>query len=278
MESLSDVITFHPHYDVWALIAILAGGYLFAVKRIGPLKVSDGSPVVTRRQIQLFSGGLLLMWIVSDWPFHDIGENSMFTFHMVEHLVIALGAAPLLLMGTPKWMAQIILDFPILARLLKLLSHPVVSFTLFNLTLAAIHWPVAVTSMVTIPAVHFGVHSMLFVTGLLLWMPVLSPLPEIPKVSRPAQIMYLFANSLVPTIPSAFLIFGTTPLYSEYVDSPKLWGWDAMTDQAVAGTIMKLGGGFLLWGVITVVFIRWYGEQRAWDKLESELRSAKTEV
>jgi putative membrane protein len=274
VQTLYDVIAFHPHYDVWALIAALTGGYFLAIKRIGPLKVPNGAQVVSWRQVQLFSGGLLLMWIVSDWPFHDIGENSMFTFHMIEHLVIALGVAPMLLMGIPKWMGQLILDFPLLARLVKIMSHPAVAFVLFNLTLAAIHWPVVVTAMVTIPVVHFGVHASLFVTGLLLWMPILSPLPEILKISRPAQIMYLFANSLIPTIPSAFLIFGVTPLYSTYRDTPKLWGWDAMTDQAVAGTIMKLGGGFLLWAVITAISIRWYAEQKAWDQLEAELRFA----
>lgn len=276
MSELSDVIAFHPHYDVWALMAILIGSYIYLIRRIGPLKVQPGTPVVSRRQIQLFSGGLLLMWIVSDWPFHDIGENSMFSFHMVEHLVIALGVAPMLLMSIPRWMAQLILDFPLLTRLVKVLSHPAAAFTMFNVTLASIHWPIAVTSMVTIPAVHFGIHSTLFLTALLLWMPVLSPLPEVPKLSRPGQIAYLFLNSLIPTIPSAFLIFGETPLYQVYIESPKLWGWNAMTDQAVAGTIMKLGGGFLLWTVMTFIFIHWYAEQKAWDKLEAELRATST--
>ena len=277
MTDFSDVVIFHPHYDVWALIAVLVGSYVFAIKRIGPLKVPSGSPVVTRRQIQLFTTAILLMWVVSDWPFHDIGENSMFTFHMIEHLVIALGVAPMLLMSIPRWMAQIILDFPLLTKVAKTLSHPAVAFTLFNVTLAAIHWPIAVTSMVTIPVVHFAVHSTLFVTGLLLWMPIVSPLPEIRRLNRLGQIAYLFLNSLIPTIPSAFLIFGETALYQEYIDSPKLWGWSAMTDQAVAGTIMKLGGGFLLWTVITFVFIHWYQEQKAWDKLEAELRATSSQ-
>ena len=85
--------------------------------------------------------------------------------------------------------------------------------------------------------------------------------------------MYLFVNSLVPTVPASFLVFGNTPLYEVYASAPRLFGWSALLDQGIAGILMKLGGGAILWGTITVIFFRWYQEQRRWDALEADLRS-----
>ena len=95
---------------------------------------------------------------------------------------------------------------------------------------------------------------MLIVLGsaLVMWWPVVSPLPEMPPLAPPGQMLYLFVQSLAPTIPASFLTFGTTPLYPVYATFPRIWGISAMTDQLIAGLIMKIVGGLILWGVIAV--------------------------
>lgn len=274
--TVSEVLTWHPHWDVWLLIAFLAFGYWYAGTRIGKYRVPEGTDPMPRRKAWIFYTGLAVLWIGSDWPIHDIGEGSLFTFHMIEHVMMALIAAPLLLAGTPEWMARMVLGARPVVAIVRPLARPLPAFFIFNLTLAGLHWPTIIRLMVTVEWVHFAVHALLFLSALLMWMPVVSPLPEAPRLGRPGQMMYLFANSLIPTVPASFLIFGKTPLYSVYVEAPKLWGWDPMVDQAIAGLIMKLGGGFILWGVITVIFYRWYREQRQWDALEAELRTSAT--
>jgi putative membrane protein len=99
---------------------------------------------------------------------------------------------------------------------------------------------------------------------------VLSPLPELPALSRPGQLLYLFFQSLAPTIPASFLTFGTEPLYPVYAAFPRIWGIDVLTDQLIAGLVMKLVGGAILWGVITVIFFRWGHEEQTegWDALK----------
>ena len=62
---------------------------------------------------------------------------------------------------------------------------------------------------------------------------------------------------MIPTVPASFLTFGTKPLYHVYATFPRLWGISALTDMQVAGLIMKIGAGILIWGVITIVFFRW---------------------
>jgi putative membrane protein len=107
---------------------------------------------------------------------------------------------------------------------------------------------------------------------------VLSPVAEIPRLSYPAQMLYLFAQSIVPTVPASFLTFGSSPLYPFYAAAAPLAGLDPVLDQRIAGLIMKLLGGLILWGVIAVLFFRWHAEDEAtgadapvWEDVERAL-------
>jgi putative membrane protein len=114
-------------------------------------------------------------------------------------------------------------------------------------------------------------------SAIVMWWPVLSPLPERPALSPPGQMLYLFVQSLAPTIPASFLTFGRTPLYEVYETLPKLWGISALTDQLIAGLIMKIVGGLILWGFIVAVFFEWHARERdGWDALA--LRQVERDV
>ena len=270
--SVAEVLAWHPHVDVWIVIAVLAGGYWYANWRIGPMMMGPGQPAVRPRQVTAWYGGLALLWLVSGWPLHDIGQQALFTFHMVEHLVLALGVAPLLLLGTPRWLAELLLSNQRLLAVVRTLSRPVAAFFVFNLILAAIHWPPVVELMLTSSIAHFVIHSSLFGAALIMWMPILSPHPEIPRLRPPLAILYLFAQSIIPTVPASFLTFGREPLYALYAEAPRLWGIDAVTDQAIAGLVMKLGGAAVFWATIAVIWFRWQRQETEWDELERRLR------
>jgi putative membrane protein len=81
-------------------------------------------------------------------------------------------------------------------------------------------------------------------------------------------MMFLFVQSLAPTIPASFLTFGNTLLYPSYGDAPRIWGISALDDQLIAGLLMKIGGGLLLWGFIATIFFNWAARERdGWDAL-----------
>ncbi len=261
----------HPHFDLWLVIFVLAFGYWFADRRLRPL-IAPHSAGPTRRQWWQWYSGVGFMWVVSGWPIHDIGETSLFTAHMVEHMVLSLVVPPLLLMATPRWLADATLGRPGVARLLRPLARPVPAFVIFNVTFIVIHWPDLVGWMLTNDPVHFSVHAWLFGAAALMWMPVLSPTPAIPKLTRPGQMFYLFAQSLLPTIPASFLTFSTVQLYLVYGDAAVAYGLTPVSDQAIAGIVMKLGGGFLFWITIAVIWARWTREEREWESLETSLR------
>ncbi len=262
------VLAWHPHFDVWATVLLLTIGYAYAIRRIGPLQVDPGEAVVTRRQVWQWFTGVGALWLVSDWPFHDLAEGSMFSAHMVEHLVIAFVTAPLLLMATPTWLARMLVVDTRLLGLVRWVSKPLRAFVLFSLVFVGLHWPVIVEGMVTNPLIHFAVHFAMFLTALAMWMPVLSPLPEVRKLPRPLQMLYLMGHSVLPILPASFLTFGRSVIYPIYDTFPRLFGWSALEDQTISGIIMKLAGSFTLWIVIAVIWFRWSAEQQEEERRE----------
>ncbi len=275
----------HPHLDAWLLVAVLEGGYLWALARLRPeVRELPGSeapaePIASGRQIVTFTLGVAAIWIASDWPVHDLAERYLLSVHMIQHMLISLVAPPLLLIGLPSWLLRRIVSPRPINWLVRTLARPLLALIIFNTVIAVTHAPPVAQAMLEHHPWHFVGHAALFCSAVLMWWPVLSPLPEMPSLSYPGRMVYLFLQSLLPTIPASFLTFGTTPLYPFYAHVPRIWGISVMTDQLIAGLIMKLVGGAILWSVIAVVFFRWFRlEQKGWDALawhgvEREVRS-----
>jgi putative membrane protein len=264
----------HPHPDVWLLICVLAVGYTFLVRRVGPTKVHAVERAVSRRQIAAFVGGLATLLIASSWPVHDLAEARLYSVHMVQHLLLSLVAPPLLMVGTPDWMWRLVLGRRGI-RIARQVTRPLIALVLFNLVLVVTHIPQLVTLSVRSEVFHFAMHVLVFTSALIMWSPVLNPLIELPTLSYPKRMFYLFLQSLVPTVPASFLTFGHTVLYHVYEEMPRM-GVSALTDQLVAGLMMKLVGGFLLWSFIAWYFFKWYSlEEREkvdvleWSKIDT---------
>jgi putative membrane protein len=250
-----DAIAFHIHWDVLGIVTALAIGYVYAMRRLAPDNAPAGQPAVTRRQIAWFVTGLVLFFAARSWPLHDIGDQSLFLFHMIEHLVLALAVPPMLLLGTPSWMMRMLVG-PILPAV-KFLTKPLIALILFNGVLAYIHAPNIIELMLRNEAAHLGLHLALIVSAMLMWWPIIGPIPDTPKLEPFMAMGYLFLQSLVPTIPASFLTFASTPVYDVYTDLPRLWGLSVLDDQLIAGLIMKVGGGLVLWAIIATIWFRW---------------------
>lgn len=250
----------HPHLDVWALMAAILLAYVGAFRlRRAP---------VDRSRVVFFAAGVAVMWMASDWPVHDLAEGYLYSVHMVQHLLFTLVAAPLLLLGIPAWLGRRLLGIhggdAVATRRLRMvrwLARPVPGLIQFNLVLVLSHWPAVVNLTVRDHPVHFVAHAVLLVSALLMWLPVVSTVPEVPRARPPTQMLYLFLQTVIPTVPASFLTFGAKPLYHVYETFPRLWGISALSDQQVAGLIMKIGSGFYLWTVIAVIFFRWYDSE-----------------
>jgi len=275
-------MAWHPHPDVWLVMIGIYAGYLWTLKRVGPHHISPGDQPASRSQVAAFTLGVLSMWLVADWPIHELAEKYLFSVHMVQHMVFSLVSAPLLLLGTPGWLARVILSPKFLLALMRVLTRPVVAILLFNGYLVFSHWPSFVNLVTSNELAHFLAHVALVAVSLVMWWPVLSPIAEVPRLSHPGQMLYLFLQTIVPTVPASFLTFARVPLYEAYASAPRIFGISAVTDQMTAGLIMKLGGGFLLWGVIAILFFRWSSRETSgtpdtvdWQDIEIRLNRAE---
>ena len=269
----------HPHPDVWLVFGSIALGYLLSGRR----HERAAGEVTSRRQVRLFLGGLAVLWVGADWPIHDLAERYLYSVHMVQHLLFSLVAAPFLVAGLPAWMLRRLLRPRGVRAVVRFITRPVVALALFNGVLLFTHWPAVVEASVGSEWTHFGLHTLLVASALAMWWPVVSPLPEMSPLPAPGQCLYLFLQSLAPTIPASFLTFGTHPLYPVYATFPRIWGIGPLTDQLLAGLIMKIVGGAILWTLIAVIFFRWHAQEErdGWDPLqwrnvEREIRAGMT--
>jgi putative membrane protein len=281
---------FHPHYSVWVLVLSLVVGYVVALRHLGPvLAPRRGEPVYERKHVVRFVLAVALLWGFADWPVHDLSERYLFSVHMVQHTVFTLIAPPILLLSLPPWLLDWITSPRWLRVVLRKICRPLPAALMFNGITAISHWPKWVDLSLTSEAFHFTAHLILWSTATAMWLPVVNPGVEgLPKLSRMAKMPYLFLQSIVPTIPASFLAFADNLLYARYGLAPRITSMSAIEDQQLAGGIMKVGGTVIIWGVIVVIFFRWYAESErtghdtlTWSDVEAEFARtppAKTEV
>jgi len=276
------VIGWRAHPEVWLLVAGVAGAYSYGVQRIGR-RVGERA---SARHLLCFGAALAILWGTSDWPVHDVAENRLYAVHMVQHLFLSLVMPALFLMGIPTWLARLVVG-PAegrFYRVVRSVTRPVLATVLFNGVVVLSHWPVIVNASVEVGVLHYGVHLLLVTTALIMWVPVCGPLKEL-RLSAPGQMIYLFAQSIIPTVPAAWLTFAEGAVYSSYDHLPRMWGVSVADDQQMAGLIMKIVGGFYLWSIITVKFFRWSSSERehvpgstpvvlTWADVERELAQA----
>ncbi|MEX2158381.1 MAG: cytochrome c oxidase assembly protein [Dehalococcoidia bacterium] len=263
------------HVDAIVLCIVLAFAYYYAVVELRP-RVSDAGRV-RRSQVWLFSLGLLALFVAGGTPLHNIGEQYWLSAHMVQHLLFTIAAPPLLIAGTPSWLWTWLLKRRVVFPVMRVLTHPLIAFSIFNGLLILTHLPPAVDLALHNGLFHFAVHVVLVLSGLLMWWPILSPMPSLPRLSPPLQLVYLFVQSILPAVVASFVTFADRPVYKFYADAPRLFDVSAVADQQIAGGLMKFIGSVVLWSFMTVVFFKWYQREEAdereprWDDVEAEL-------
>lgn len=258
---------FHAHPEVWGLLVGIIVGYWYLVRR-GP---------VTRRQVASFVTGWLVLWVGADYPVHDIGENYLFSVHMFQHLLFSLIAPGLLLLGIPDWLQHKLWGTGRRAAALRLFGQPLVAGGIYTAWLVFSHWPRAVDVALRHEPVHFLFHLALFSTASLMWFPVLNRNPDLPRLGEVGRMVYIFLQSIMPTVPAAFFTFAEGAIYDFYAEAPRPWDISAVSDQQLAGAIMKVWGGLILWTIIAVMFFRWTARDEK-ERLERRRTIARMEA
>jgi putative membrane protein len=211
--------------------------------------------VTTRKQRIVFVIAILMLWLASDWPVHDIAEEYLYSAHMFQHMVLSYFMPPLVLLAIPKWMFEAVLGSGRVRKIFNWLAKPVIAGVLFNAIVMITHIPQVVNRSVSNAPLHYLMHVLLIVTALLVWIPICGPDRKL-HLQPGGKMIYLFLMSVVPTVPAAWLTFAEGSVYKHYDIAIRVWGMSVTTDQQVAGAIMKTGGSVFLWSIIVFIFFK----------------------
>ncbi|MDR0786782.1 MAG: cytochrome c oxidase assembly protein [Gemmatimonadota bacterium] len=249
-------------WSEWVLYPDFLGGWLiFGAAYLliaGPLRrFFPGSEPVPASQLALFSAGMLLMLGSLQGPLHELSDYFLFSAHMVQHLLVMLVMPPLLMMGTPGWMLRPLLRIPGLAAVARVLTRPVVAFLLVNILFGVWHFPGPYDLMMRDHLVHKGMHLMIMSVGMVLWWPVMSPLPEIPRIPGPLQMLYLFVLGIPMMVVAIVIVFGDREFYPWYAQAPRIFPLSVLEDQRLGALIMWVPGALVMWLGITFAYFRW---------------------
>jgi len=244
------VTSFTVHWSTVVGLVALAALYEWRA-RVTP----GGSPTRLQR-IRFYAGVLTIFLALNGW-LHDLSDYYLFSAHMVQHLLLTMLVPPLLIAGTPGAMLRPALRNRAVGASARWLTSPKICFATFNVVLAAWHLPILYNTAMAHHGVHIAQHLMFMAASVLLWWPILSPLPELPRLNYPMQMLYLFLTTIPMSIVAVYITYGGTLLYPAYAAAPRITSLSPLDDQLLGGLIMWIPGGLVFFAVISVIFFRW---------------------
>lgn len=220
----------------------------------------------TRLQISFFAGAVLAVVLALASPLHVLSEQYLFTAHMAQHVLLIMVMPPLLLASVRPEMARTVVRAGPVSRFL---TRTLIAWFSCNLIFAISHVPSVYDALLRSHSLHIGSHLAFMATGILLWWPIMSPLPELPRIPYAAQLLYIFLQVLPGAIIGGLIANTERILYQVYADAPRVFDLTPIQDHQLGSIVMWVGGGTFFLLAFTVVFFRWAARDMA------EVRAAR---
>lgn len=212
---------------------------------------------VETRHLVCFFSAMVLQWWSLDGPLHYLSDERSFFAHMIQHLLLQMIWAPLLISGLPPWLLRPIVANDRVRAIGRWLTRPLNAALIFNGMMLGWHLPPAYDLALRSHPVHIAEHLLFMSSAVIFWWPILSPMKEVPRPTHGVQAAYILLN-MIP-MKALGLILGThnTMIYTFYVTQPRVWGLTPLGDQRLGGLVMWIIGGLPLWGALMYVFYGW---------------------
>jgi putative membrane protein len=201
----------------------------------------------------MFALGLALLLLALASPVSAIGEQRLFSFHMLQHVLLGDLAPLALLLGLTGPILR-----PVLAHVhrLRVLANPLVALPLWAVNLYVWHLPTLYEAAVRHDAVHALEHACFFAGGTIMWLPVLETLPAPEWFGTGWKFGYIAAVRVIETVLGNIFIWAGRPFYKVYEDAPRQWGISPLHDQGLAGTVMMIEGSLVTIAALAWLFLR----------------------
>jgi putative membrane protein len=207
-------------------------------------------------RIAAFAAGLLTLFVALVSPIDTIGEERLFSVHMLQHLLLGDVGALLLVLGLDGRLLRPLLRVRLVQRL-RVLAHPLVALPLWAANFVLWHLPVAFDAALRHDAVHALQHTLFIALGMLMWAALIEPLPGPAWFTAPWKIPYVLGMWLVMLVLSQVFIWSEHSFYIRY----------GLTDQRAGGGVMLVESMFTMLPALVWVLLRVLRESEARQRL-----------
>jgi putative membrane protein len=270
----------HLHWTFSVPILIPIGAYVwFYVRRFREVRRTSGLRGAGPRQLAAFIGSLVVILIALVSPLDSLGEDYLFSAHMVQHLLLG-DIAPLLMLLS---LSRVIMR-PATRRLASIerrlgpLASPATGIAVWLVLMYLWHIPALYDAAAQHPLLHLLEHVSFFTAGVALWWPLIQPVPMRRRLTGLQPIAYIGTAKAGLAALGIFLTWSTTAIYPYYEHTPRIWNLSPIEDQNVAGVIMMVEQSMTLALVLVALFIRMLAqsetEQRRRERLEDRQAEA----
>ena len=204
-----------------------------------------------------FAGAILALLAALVSPIDGLGEQYLFSAHMLQHVLLGDIAPLLLLLSLSRVMLR-----PVTRRLMGIeralgpLASPVTAIVIWLGTMYLWHIPALYDAALEHPLVHVLEHFSFFAAGLALWWPLIQPIPMRRSLTGLQPLAYIATAKGALAALGLVLAWSSTAFYPFYEDVPRIWNLTAVEDQNVAGVIMMVEQSMTLVLVLVWVFVR----------------------
>ena len=239
----------HWTFEPLQVVPVLLLAALYA-RRVQTLRGRGTAPPGWR--ICLFALGIVLLLVALASPI-DYYVDSSFGVHMMQHILLG-DLAPLAILGG--------LTRPVLRPLLRFvhplrrLFHPFAALGLWALNLFIWHLPFLYETALRHDAVHALEHICFFTAGVLVWWPLIQPVPMRHRLTGLSTFGYIGAAKLGLGALGLFLTWSSVVVYTYYEHVPRIWGLSTIDDQRVGGAIMMVEQSLVLVTAFAILFVR----------------------
>ena len=258
---------------VLAPLALLAGIYVWRFREARREAGGRGAGLV---QAAAFAGAMIALLIALVSPLDGLGEDYLFSAHMLQHVLLG-DIAPLLLLLA---LSRVIMR-PATRRLTRVeqalgpLANPVTGLVLWLVLMYLWHVPALYDAAVESAPVHVLEHASFFLAGIALWWALIQPVPMRRRLTGMQPVAYIAAAKGGLAALGLYLAWASTALYPYYETTPRIWGLSPVEDQNVGGVIMMVEQSMTLVLVLVVLFVRMLSQSEEEERRRERLEAAR---
>ena len=227
-------------------------------------------PGVGAAQAFAFAAGVLALLLALATPLDGLGEDYLFSAHMLQHVLLG-DIAPILLLLS---LTRVILR-PATRRLVNIeralgrFASPWTGIVLWLGLMYLWHVPAMYEAAITDPLVHLVEHASFFAAGVAVWWPLVQPVPMRRRLTGLTTVAYIGTAKFGLAALGLYLTWSQSLLYDYYGDLPRIWGLDAIDDQNAGGAIMMVEQSLTFVVALAVLFARMLTQSET-DELRRE--------